>query len=608
VPDAAQRALSVASVLGREFDPETLERLAGEDAVEGVDVAIAARLVTAAPGAPGILLFSHALVRDALYEAIPSRRRRELHRQAAEALERRPAADLGRHLAQLAHHFYEAAEDERARLYASQAADLAASRLAFEEAARLYGLALTMAERSDDADDAELCDLLLGLGDARARAGDDAGARDTFLRAAEVARRAGFADRLGRAALGYGGRWVWTKARGDPHLLPLLEEAVETLPAEDSALRARLLARLAAGPLVLEGDASIPRRRALSAEAVQIARRLGDAGVLAWTLDGRKVAIWAPDTLEEQWEIMAEMQELAERSGDPEHIVDARICRLIKLVERAELDQFEVEYAAARRIADELGQPGQRWLVAVHEPMYALLTGRLAGAEQLIEQAFELGRDSAPWNARIARLRERVVLCGLEGRLEDVEEELRAAATEEVLYPSVKAALASLYADIGDTARCRDAFESLAGQAFASIAFDDVWTYTICTLAHACHFLEDRERAAILYERLEPYAHRNIVAPIEASLGSAAWPLGRLAATLGAAEQAARWFERAAAANDRAGALPWAAHARLDHARLLMSTGDHTSAEPLLHAASASYRALGMDAWVARCEVAAATA
>jgi hypothetical protein len=36
-------------------------------------------------------------------------------------------------------------------------------------------------------------------------------------------------------------------------------------------------------------------------------------------------------TLEEQWEIMDELAELAERVGDPEQIVDARICRLIKL-------------------------------------------------------------------------------------------------------------------------------------------------------------------------------------------------------------------------------------------------------------------------------------
>ena len=274
---------------------------------------------------------------------------------------------------------------------------------------------------------------------------------------------------------------------------------MKVLPPDDSALRARLLARLAAGPLGQEGDASMARRRALSAEAVQIARRVGDVAVLAWALDGRKVAIWAPDTLEEQWEIMAEMQELAERAGDPEQIVDARICRLIKLMERSELDRFEVEHAAARRVADALGQPGQRWLVAVHEAMYALVTGRLEGAAQLIDQAYELGRDSAPWNARMARLRQRVVLCGFEGRLEDVEEELRAAATEEVLYPSLTAALAGLYADMGDTARCRAAFEALAGPSFASIPFDDVWTYTLGVLAHACSFLEDRECAAPLY-------------------------------------------------------------------------------------------------------------
>jgi hypothetical protein len=107
---------------------------------------------------------------------------------------------------------------------------------------------------------------------------------------------------------------------------------------------------------------------------------------------------------------------------------------------------------------------------------------------------------------------------------------------------------------------------------------------------------------------MEPYAHRNLVAPLEVSLGSSAWPLGRLAATLGKVDVAASWFERAATENERAGALPWAAHARLDHSRLLLSTGDHSGAEPLLNAASDAYRALGMDAWVARCELATATA
>ena len=50
----------------------------------------------------------------------------------------------------------------------------------------------------------------------------------------------------------------------------------------------------------------------------------------------------------------------------------------------------------------------------------------------------------------MSRLRQRVVLFTFQGRPNEVEEELRAAAAEEVLYPSVQAALAGLYADIGD--------------------------------------------------------------------------------------------------------------------------------------------------------------
>ena len=103
-------------------------------------------------------------------------------------------------------------------------------------------------------------------------------------------------------------------------------------------------------------------------------------------------------------------------------------------------------------------------------------------------------------------------------------------------------------------------------------------------LAHACFLPRGLGARGAPLRALGPFAHRNLIAPIEASLGYLAQH-GRsteLAATLGAAEVATGWFERAATENERAGALPWAAHARLDHARLLIRTSDHTSAEPLL--------------------------
>ena len=104
-----------------------------------------------------------------------------------------------------------------------------------------------------------------------------------------------------------------------------------------------------------------------------------------------------------------------------------------------------------------------------------------------------------------------------------------------------------------------------------------------------------------MYERLEPFAHRVAVGATEVSLGSVTRALGRLATSLGDTERAAEWFEQAARLNERAGALPWAAHARLDHARLLLATGRRPAARRCAENAAATYATLGMDAWVERC-------
>lgn len=598
----AQAVLGLAAVLGGEFDPVLLERLAGDEEVaDALDETIGAGLVRAAPGAPGLLRFSHGLVRDVLYRSIPHARRRQLHREVAAELERRHAADLAPHLAALAHHQLEGAAPGEAAAYATRAAEHAMAQLAFEEAARLFRLALQAMQRGSSVDPARRCDLLLALGEAQGRSGDEAGAKQTFLDAAAIARGCASGERLARAALGYGGRFVWTSMRDDPHGLPLLEEAIAALPEHDSELRARALARLAAGPLKIKGDAGRARRFALSAEAVAMARRIQDPALLGWALDGRKVAIWGPDTMEEHWATIEELRRLAEDAGDPEQLVDAHICALIMRFERFELSGFETAYAKAELAAKELRQPGQRWLVAVMAPMHALLVGRLGDAEQLIDEAYALGRDAIPWNARNSALFQRFVLHSLQGRPGGVAGELAIAAAENPYYPVSRAALAALHADLGDADRARTAFDAVAADDFAALSLDEEWLLATTLLADACSFLGDRDRAASLYERLEPFADRVAVGATEVSLGSAARALGMLATTLGEIGTAQEWFEQAAAVNERAGALPWAAHARLGHARLLLAAGKRPAAQRRLESAAATYASLGMDAWVERC-------
>src|SRR5207237_9681149 len=92
-------------------------------------------------------------------------------------------------------------------------------------------------------DEAERVDLLLGLGEAWRRTGDVEMAKETIREAAEGAQRLGAAELLARAALAYGGPG-FVFGLHEPHEVAVLQEAPPALAARDSALRARVLARL----------------------------------------------------------------------------------------------------------------------------------------------------------------------------------------------------------------------------------------------------------------------------------------------------------------------------------------------------------------------------
>ena len=85
------RALTLAAVVGREFDLDVLEAFADlseNDLLDAIDEARQAQLIDEAAGKPGRYSFHHALIRDALYDGMASTRRVRIHRRVAEALER----------------------------------------------------------------------------------------------------------------------------------------------------------------------------------------------------------------------------------------------------------------------------------------------------------------------------------------------------------------------------------------------------------------------------------------------------------------------------------------------------------------------------------------
>jgi class 3 adenylate cyclase len=591
--------LQSASVVGREFGVEVLERLdraARRDVVRALDEATSARILTEVPGSPGTLRFSHALIRETLYQDVPPGRRGDLHRRVAETLEGLYGADPGPMLAELAHHYFEAAPGGTAAPavdHCVRAAYRAMTVLAYEEAARLFRMALRALDFDEEPDDAVRCDILLGLGDAQAGAGDAGAARETFVRAGEIARTRGMPDRLARAALGYGGRFVWARAGADVGLVPFLEGALAGLGHGHAELRARVLARLGGA---LRDDPDPARRVSLSDEALEIATTLDDPHVLGYVLDGRFAALWSPDTTEERLVIADRMLRQAERSGDLERAFQAHHYRMVCLLEMSDIGAARAELETKERISDELRQLWHRWYLAASGVMFAVLLGDGEAEERSVE-ALRLGEPVVPWDAAFAHRLQVFVLRRHQGRLHELEGTIRGSVRDYEVYPLLRGILALLLAETDRHDEAGTLLSTLVRDGTIALPWDNEWLFGATVLAEAAAAIGDEPRMQILYERVSPFSDRNVVAPVEVSTGSAARPLAVLAAKLRRWDEAERHFEEALETNRRMGARPWVAHTLLDQAAMLIErsgSGDRERALAALAPALETANGLGL--------------
>ena len=593
--EQSNRVLDLASVLGREFDQAVLTKMSrtvDDELLESLDEAMTARLMMDVPGGPGRLRFAHVLIRDTLYEGLSTARRIKLHGLAVEALELLYGDDGGPHLAELAHHSSAARDFDKALHYARRAADWTFTLFAYEEAARLYGLAIDALDLSKSRDEGERVQLLLSLGDAFARAGNRSSSKDVFLEAAEIAKRLGLSRELAQAAAGYGGRIVWARAGGDEKLVPLLEEALEVLGEADVKLRARLLARLAGA---LRDEHSRDRRDAVSSEALRLARASGDLAVLAYALDGRTSAIIAPDTHAEVLELATEMGAVAARIADHERVVHSQVHRLSAYVLLGEMDEIERVLEAIEPIAVKLRQPAQRWLVYSAQADLALALGRVDEAEGLISKAYAFGELAQPEMAVPVYHAQRIRLCDFRGDLDETEPGMRDVVETYPARVVFTCLLAQLVATLGRKHEAQQMLDDLAADDFAKLPFDQEWLFGMSLLADTAILVGDTDRAADLYRLLLPWARINASDHPEGFRGSIARDLARLAVVMERWEEAAGHFEEALAVNARTGALPWLAHTQAGYSRLLGTRRrDSGRADELLAAAIATYEALGV--------------
>jgi hypothetical protein len=368
--------------------------------------------------------------------------------------------------------------------------------------------------------------VLLALGRVEWHAGDER-ARHTFLAVAESADERGDIDQLARAALGLGERYFEVTYLGERYR-DLLEKAAAALGPADSELRALLLSRLAVN---LAFPNENQRAHVLAADAVAIARRLGEEKLLAAVLLARHVTLLDVRHIERRLELSEELGLLS--GGHQELAAERHHWRMYDLLGVGDLSAARGEQAGLEAIASRLGQPLFRSIVVGARGLWAELAGDIELAEHCADAFLREARLAhthdavSVWASQLLALRRR------QGRLAELTpfvERLAGSGGHQLGWLSALGVLRFEAGDVEEARRIRDE-ELRAGP--GGLPRGMFWLTRTAMLSELCSKLGDVAAARGLYVELAPHGARNVVVGYSSFWGPVDGYLALLAQTFG---------------------------------------------------------------------------
>ena len=151
--DECQHVLTLASFVGKDFTFEALSGVTGveeDKLLELMEKMLKAELVKERViRGEGVYSFADIIVRDVVYEEVSFSRRKRLHDVVGRALEKVYAKKIDEHLGELALHFLESGDEEKALDYFLKAGEKAAKVYANSEAASYFQSALSLLEEKE---------------------------------------------------------------------------------------------------------------------------------------------------------------------------------------------------------------------------------------------------------------------------------------------------------------------------------------------------------------------------------------------------------------------------------------------------------------------------
>ena len=580
--EAITQLLSLASVIGRNVEIAFLVEMSRSDGAE-------VRAILGRAASEGFIRlandrdefsFSHDLVRQALYEGLGEQERVDLHRRAAQLLEKMQESSPDGRITLIARHFAAAMDGPKAVDYLLRSAELALRRFAYESAVEDLEQALGFV---DQADLDTRADILIRLGDARRRSVGQEDGRQALLEAAELADASGDPVRYARAFAAMGETSLPAIYARDEVIVEGLERSLEMLPSGNDHLRVKLLANLT---YHLNAPAEQPKRERSRAEALELATELGDE-----ILIGESLRAWLGSLLYESTDGLEMCQRLLDhveplkRTGDAvtrlrAHELSATAWRFRStyLLQSGDVLGFERAAAKVIAISEELRQP--RYLMAAEciRTVRAYMLGRLEESLECADRTLQ----HMPNELLVVAMHvvQRSWALFEQGRLHEMEEltESLVAGLPDLLGLRLLLALGR-----AQDARVDEA-TATAGPLLTDpgvIPRDAAWELLVGGTAMLARELNRADTCRTIGELLRPSVGRHGVINTSQP-GSYMRPIsyfvGLCDATVGDHESASALFQQAIAESEEVGAPLAAAWARYELACVCAATGDTDAA------------------------------
>ena len=566
--ERGNEVLITASVIGRVFGAADVSAALGDDfarVLEHLEAATQTGIIERCSDVQGEYRFTHALIRETLYDEIPRLDRLRLHGRVADALVTVRPGNVEPVLSRIAHHYHEAAMlgyVEQAAEYAARAAEHASRMQAYEEALTHYDRVIDVLTLSGQHSDERVARAMFLKGRALCYLGAYGDAAQALLKAVHAIKSSGNAEFVVDVA----SQLVFISATGPQReIVPLLETALTLLADDAHKARAKAIASLA---LALRSSGDYERIERLTDQAVELATRLDDPLAADLCLCLSLLALRGrPQTLERRLAIGELHVEVARRADSQHVLAHAGFFQMEHLLEQGRIDESAAITEQTRRLSCHYAQ--KDYLAANNGIALTLLRGEWLGLEERIEALRELGsrtrRDDAEgvYGAQMFALKRDL------GQLSELEPLVR-SLVEAPGYRAWAPGLIVVCTELGLVEHSRRLLDRLAQNDFAQLPRDDMFVACLTYCSEACVLLGDSVRAATIYRLLLPYSEQTLNHPRAVCFGSAQLFLGLLAHTAGDDTAAREHFERAVARNREMRAWPWLARTLYHYGRFLL--------------------------------------